>query len=327
MSAISPSLRLPSRVAATSIILLGFLAWTVPDAAHAQGAATDSPSAATWPCRLLSAPISAEEGIPRPLTIGYRADAKPFSYTDDGRPAGYTVALCREIAQALVGEDNIRFRETTALSRFDDLAAKRIDLLCDSSTLTLQRAACFDHTLLTFPSGPALAELPVLPGRPRTEGPVRVGVLSRPSSTANRAHLRGIRRAIARELRVEEVEMVEMDSYTALFEAMTEATGRPPQSPSAADPVEPVQALFADREILLAHAERTPGVLIVRDAYFSYEPYTIYLRPNRELRVRADAALTAVFSSPVIHRLLNESFTALADTVGQLIKLQRIPPN
>ena len=40
-----------------------------------------------------------ETGIFR---IGYRADAKPYSYQDArGRPAGYVVDLCREVAAAL----------------------------------------------------------------------------------------------------------------------------------------------------------------------------------------------------------------------------------
>ena len=34
--------------------------------------------------------------------IGYRADAKPYSYQDEqGQPAGYIVDLCLEIAAAL----------------------------------------------------------------------------------------------------------------------------------------------------------------------------------------------------------------------------------
>ena len=33
------------------------------------------------------------------LTLGYRGDARPFSYTDEsGLPAGYSIALCQKIA-------------------------------------------------------------------------------------------------------------------------------------------------------------------------------------------------------------------------------------
>ncbi|HRP29662.1 MAG TPA: transporter substrate-binding domain-containing protein, partial [Burkholderiaceae bacterium] len=38
------------------------------------------------------------------LTFGYRADARPFAYTDGGKPAGFSVALCTRIADAVKTE-------------------------------------------------------------------------------------------------------------------------------------------------------------------------------------------------------------------------------
>ena len=36
------------------------------------------------------------------IRLGYRADARPFSYSDaSGNPAGYSVALCHEVVDAL----------------------------------------------------------------------------------------------------------------------------------------------------------------------------------------------------------------------------------
>ena len=36
------------------------------------------------------------------LTIGYRPDSRPFSYRDEsGKPAGYSIALCAKVAQAV----------------------------------------------------------------------------------------------------------------------------------------------------------------------------------------------------------------------------------
>ena len=55
------------------------------------------------------------------------------------------------------------------------------------------------------------------------------------------------------------------------------------------------------------------------------EPYTIYLRPSRALRVRVNQTLADIYASPRIHKLLTDNFPRLAETVGQLIKLQRIP--
>src|SRR6478736_9873466 len=39
------------------------------------------------------------------LTLGYRADARPFSYRDEsGNAAGYSVVLCRKIAEQVKAE-------------------------------------------------------------------------------------------------------------------------------------------------------------------------------------------------------------------------------
>ena len=35
------------------------------------------------------------------LSFGYRADTRPFAYADAGKPAGFSVALCQRIADAV----------------------------------------------------------------------------------------------------------------------------------------------------------------------------------------------------------------------------------
>lgn len=286
--------------------------------------------AAARSCDLVHAPPPPEGALPSRLIIGYRADAAPFSYLPDaeddagpvGEPRGYSVDLCRAVAGALVGPDNLSFVEVTATGRFADLAEGRVDLLCDSSTLTLRRAACFDHTLMTFPSGPALATLP----QAAMSAPVtRVGVLAAPSSTRAIAETEATRQAIAQALNVsvESLELVEKPSYGALFGGLAPPAIEP-DSPSPATPPVRLDAIFADREILLAYA-RDQGPLTVSAGFVGYEPYTIYLRPNRLLRHQLDSLLTELFKSPRIHALLNANFPLVSETVGQLITLQRIP--
>ena len=38
------------------------------------------------------------------LTLGYRADTRPFAFDDGGKPAGFSVALCQKIADAVKAE-------------------------------------------------------------------------------------------------------------------------------------------------------------------------------------------------------------------------------
>lgn len=255
-----------------------------------------------------------------PLILGYRADAAPFSSVGpNGAPAGYTVGLCHEIAERVAGGGGWEFSEVTAENRFAALASGAIDLLCDSSTLTLERGACFGHTLLVFPSGPSLA---VVGQATRSLAPrkaKRLGVLA-DSSTRQRLLDPAETRVVAAALGIAEAELevVAYPSYAEMFEAISPSQNASPT----------LDAVFADREILLAEARRQDRPpFTVRDEYLGYEPYTIFMRhDDPEFRLAVDAAMVEIFNSQTIHRLLNENFASrLATSVGQLVVLQRLP--
>jgi ABC-type amino acid transport substrate-binding protein len=92
------------------------------------------------------------------IRIGYRADARPLSFEEDGMPAGYSIDLCKRIA-AGVGEHlrlaNLKasYVEVTADNRFDALVRGDIDIECGATTITLQRQERVDFTLMTFVTG------------------------------------------------------------------------------------------------------------------------------------------------------------------------------
>lgn len=253
---------------------------------------------------------------PEKLIIGYRADAAPFSYRDSqGHAAGYVVDICNDIAEAIVGKGNYSAIEVTSSSRFKDLDSAKIDLLCDSSTLTRQREACFDYSLLTFPSGPSLAHK--VPLRLFTKDtPPRVGILGGPSSTLQQAQRGLVVEKIRDALGQSAFQVVTKQSYEELFAALGTEVAQE----------ERIDAVFADREILLArfHIKSFPAFKVL-DAYLGYEPYTIYMRPDRDFRFVVNVAMTKLYSSERIHRILKENFHHLSDTVGQMIILQRIP--
>src|SRR5215208_5529523 len=79
------------------------------------------------------------------LRIGYRDDAEPFSYRNvQGQAAGYSVDLCRAVAQV------------AATDRFAAVADGKVDLLCEATTVTLDRRSELDFSLLTFATGATL---------------------------------------------------------------------------------------------------------------------------------------------------------------------------
>ena len=92
------------------------------------------------------------------LRIGYRADARPLSFEEDGAPAGYSVDLCRRIA-AGIGEQlslpamKATYVRVTGDNRFDALVKGDIDIECGATTITLGRLEQVDFTLMTFVTG------------------------------------------------------------------------------------------------------------------------------------------------------------------------------
>src|SRR5438045_455943 len=93
------------------------------------------------------------------LTLGYRADAQPFSYHDaSGAPAGYSVVLCQKIADQVKSELGLSaltvvWRPATLAERFNDVQQGKVDLLCGADSATLARMKDVSFSIPIFPSG------------------------------------------------------------------------------------------------------------------------------------------------------------------------------
>jgi ABC-type amino acid transport substrate-binding protein len=96
------------------------------------------------------------------LTIGYRENALPFSYTgSDGKPTGFSIDLCQEIAVAVQQElklpnMTVRWAPVTPENRVDQVASGAVDIECGSTTASLSRQEKVDFTLMTFVDGASL---------------------------------------------------------------------------------------------------------------------------------------------------------------------------
>src|SRR5262249_1755202 len=92
------------------------------------------------------------------VRLGYRADARPFSYDEGGHADGYSVALCDKIVAALKTELGasalaVEWVKVETGDRFDAIEQGKIDLLCGSATVTLARGKRVDFSIPIFPSG------------------------------------------------------------------------------------------------------------------------------------------------------------------------------
>ncbi|QIE55202.1 amino acid ABC transporter substrate-binding protein [Pikeienuella piscinae] len=228
------------------------------------------------------------------IRLGHRADAPPFSFTDDdGAPAGLAVALCARAAEAVrraLGLDALRVRNVavTAANRFEALTEGRIDLLCGPTTQTLARRQTLDFSIpyfidgasVVFRAGPG-AEIGALSGAP-------VGVLA---GTTTEALLPGLLTAhgavgatpISYRTHVEGLEALAMGE---------------------------IAAYFGDQAILRYQLGRMrPAVpLQFAEEQFSFEPYALTMRRGETaLRLEVDRALSETFESGAIYEMIEAS--------------------
>ena len=85
------------------------------------------------------------------VVVGFRTDAPPFSVAEGPGFTGYLAALCEE-GVARAGYAVSERRPLTALDRLDAEAGggKAVDLVCDPTTLTQERALRFDFSPIVF---------------------------------------------------------------------------------------------------------------------------------------------------------------------------------
>ena len=95
--------------------------------------------------------------------IGYPTGSPPLAFNDaDGRPDGYSIALCRHIGRTLqreLGLEKIDFIFVPLVSMEERLGAVErgeVDIECGATTVTLSRRERVDFTLMTVITGSAV---------------------------------------------------------------------------------------------------------------------------------------------------------------------------
>ncbi len=120
------------------------------------------------------------------IRLGYRVDARPFSYKDEsGQAAGYAVALCQKIADAAKAEPGlgtlaVEWVPVTVDKRFTAVQQGEIDVFCGPDAITLAARRDVAFSIPVFPGGVGAllrADAPVrlrevLSGRPPAPTPI-----------------------------------------------------------------------------------------------------------------------------------------------------------
>ena len=218
------------------------------------------------------------------IRIGYRTDARPLSFEENGAAAGYSVDLCKRVA-AGIGEQlsmpamKATYVKVTTDNRFDALVRGDIDIECGATTITLGRLERVDFTLMTFVTGGTfLSKAESRIGGADDLAGKRVAV-SRGTSTATALQ------AYLRENSVD-ARVVTVDDRDAGMSRLQRGD---------------VAAVAGDQIVLLGNAlaaleaDKNANFSFA-DALFSYEPYGFPVRRNdADFRLAVNRELAKIF--------------------------------
>ena len=264
------------------------------------------------------------------IELGYRDDARPFSYKDElGKAAGYSVALCEKIADDVKTELGlpsltVDWVPVTLEDRFQAVQQGKVDLLCGADTATLTRRKDVSFSIPVFPSGIGAilrADAPaplrdVLAGRPAS-GPVWRGSPARILEKKTFSVVTGTTSAtwLADRMNAFHIDatVAPVDSYQAGIQRVLDRSS---------------DVFFGDRPILYDAAEAGPsaGDLTVLDRVFTYEPLALALaRDDEDFRLVVDRSLSKLFKSDQFKDVYVKWFGEPDDSAGIFFGLSALP--
>jgi ABC-type amino acid transport substrate-binding protein len=249
------------------------------------------------------------------IRLGYFAASAPFSYVgNDKTPQGYSVELCKHIAEGVQRELKLAQLKTVWVElglndRIEAVRAGRIDIECGTTSWSFSRQQLVDFSLMTFIDGASLlATVDSGIKRITDAGGKRISVIR--GTTTERA----LTTALAKEKVVAEV--IRVDTREQGFAMLTE--GR-------------VDAFASDRFLLLNSftSLKSNKPLRLMDEDFSVEPYALALpRDDANFRVVVNRSLAQVFRSGEIAQVYERWFGQFGQPsllLSAMYYLQQIP--
>jgi ABC-type amino acid transport substrate-binding protein len=249
------------------------------------------------------------------IRLGHLRDSPPFSYTDDrGTPQGYSVELCKHVAQSIQRQLNltslrIEWVPLTLQERIPAVRERKVDIECGTTTWTLSRQQEVDFSLMTFVDGATvlvrssseLLRLADLQGKKVAVVPTTT------TATALQAALNG---------RMLKVDVVPVSSPEEGIAKLQQGT---------------VDGYASDRVVLISQGlgVKTGANFRVLDEDFSVEPYALMLaRGDPDFRLAIDRSLAGLYRSGEIEAVFNRWLGPLgrpSTLLTALYYLQSIP--
>lgn len=265
------------------------------------------------------------------IRLGYRTDARPFSYRDEsGAAAGYTVALCGKVAEQVESELGlpslaVEWVPVTLDSRFGDLRDGRIDLLCGAATATLSRRQEVSFSLPIFPGGigallrsdaPTRMQL-TLEGRPLPGQPLWRG---NPAQVLQHKTFAAVAGSTTESWLLSRIATFDIIARADAVESYDAGVARILDRSS--------DVLFGDRAILLDAARRSGAAqdLKVLDRLFTVEPIALGLaRGDEDFRLLVDRTLSSLYATGEFGQLYTETFGEPDERVLLFFRMNTLP--
>jgi ABC-type amino acid transport substrate-binding protein len=263
------------------------------------------------------------------IALGYRTDARPFSYRDEsGNPDGYAVVLCKQVADSLKSELGLSELavEWVPVTIDDELKAvqeNKVDLLCGAAE-TLSSRKDVDFSVPIFPGGigallrttAPVGLKEVLSGRPPS-GPLWRGY---PAQILEKQVFSVVAGTPTEKWLANQIDKLQLTANVAPVKSYEEGVRRVLDGSS--------NVFFADRSILLDAAKRSPSAddLMVLERQFTYGPIALALeRGDADFRLAVDQALSQLFGSKEFRRLYVQWFGEPDADADMFFKLSTLP--
>jgi putrescine:ornithine antiporter len=264
------------------------------------------------------------------LTLGYRTDARPFSYMDaSGNATGYAIALCEAVSNAIKAESGnaslaVQWVPVTVEDRFASVRDSKVDLLCgpDAETLELRKEVSFSIPVFQGGIGALVradAPLPlreILSGQPPS-GPTWRGSPARILAQKTFSTVAGTRSESWLKEKAQELQIAANFTTVTSYEAGVSGV-----LDRSAD------VFFADRAILVDAAQSSSSAdeLLVVERLFTHEPIALALgRDDDDFRLVVDRALSKLYTSPEFETIYLKWFGEPDDAIKSFFRMNALP--
>jgi glutamate/aspartate transport system substrate-binding protein len=232
------------------------------------------------------------------ISIAYRADATPFSFTDEkNQVVGFSIDLCKRVVNSIERQINvpnlqIKWVPVGTQTRFDAVIKGLADMECGASTVTLSRMKTVDFSSYIFVETTGLMVKSASSVRSFTDlSGKKIAVIA---GTTNE-------RAINEQLKRRQISstVVPFKSRDEAFAAFEEGK---------------TDALASDKLLLLGAAlkAKDPKSLAILEDQLSFEPYGIVLpRGDAAFRLAVNTGLSQIYGTGEIVEIFGRWFAGI----------------